>query len=115
HSAEQISSSENQYPQQRRILPVLPLDTHHIGSDQSLLIDGESGQEPQPDNPPTLSPFTSRQTSLLASSNDRLTSRTRVQIKVKDFCNNRYTNCIVIFVLAASRSRIIASVVDYLQ
>ncbi|TMD86313.1 MAG: tRNA (N(6)-L-threonylcarbamoyladenosine(37)-C(2))-methylthiotransferase MtaB [Chloroflexi bacterium] len=41
HSAEQISSSENQYPQQRHMLPVLPLDTHHIGSDQSLLIDGE--------------------------------------------------------------------------
>src|SRR5213083_1142715 len=56
HSVEQISSS---YPQQRHMLPVLPLDTHHIGSDQSLLIDGESGQEPQPDNPPTLSPFTS--------------------------------------------------------
>src|SRR6266550_8515178 len=34
HSVEQISSS---YPQQRHMLPVLPLDTHHIGSDQSLL------------------------------------------------------------------------------
>src|SRR5256886_13809449 len=103
HSAEQISSSENQYPQQRHILPVLPLDTHHIGSDQSLLIDGESGQEPQPDNPPTFSPFTSRQTSLLASSNDRLTSRTRAQMKLQDCCNNRCTYCIVPYVRGGSR------------
>ncbi len=115
HSAEQISTSENQYLQQRHVLPVLPLDTHHIGSDQSLLSDGESGQEPQPDNPPTLSPFTSRQTSLLASSNDRLTSRTRVQMKVQDGCNNRCTYCIVPYVRGESRSRSIASVVDHVQ
>src|SRR6266704_5022537 len=35
---------------QRPALPILPLDTQHIGSDQSLNID-VSEAEPQPDNP----------------------------------------------------------------
>src|SRR5713226_7727772 len=40
---------------QRPILPILPLDTQHIGSDSSLTID-LSEEEPQPDNPSRLSP-----------------------------------------------------------
>src|SRR5438105_6575410 len=104
-------------------LPILPLDTQHtqhtqytqhIGSDRSLAID-PTEEEPQPDNPSRLSPFTPNETSLPASASARLTSRTRVQMKVQDGCDNRCTYCIVPYVRGGSRSRDIASVVEHVQ
>jgi threonylcarbamoyladenosine tRNA methylthiotransferase MtaB len=44
-----------------------------------------------------------------------LYSRTRVQMKVQDGCNNRCTYCIVPYVRGGSRSRSIASVVEHVQ
>ncbi len=94
-----------------RSLPVLPLDTQHIGSDGMLTFDPT---EPQPENPARLSPFTdSAHTTELASA--RIFSRTRVQMKVQDGCDNRCTYCIVPYVRGKSRSRSIASVVDHVQ
>ncbi len=85
----------------------LPLDTQHIGSDYALAID--HGEEPQPDNPATLTPF-------VATTDDHvLYSRTRVQMKVQDGCDNRCTYCIVPTVRGKSRSRSINSVVDHVQ
>src|SRR6266700_6145071 len=96
---------------QRPALPILPLDTQHIGSDQSLNID-VSEAEPQPDNPSGLAPFVSQAP---ASAGTFLTSRTRVQMKVQDGCDNRCTYCIVPYVRGSSRSRSIASVVEHVQ
>lgn len=90
-----------------RVLPVLPLDSQHIGSDQSLdLVGGD--EEPQPINPSSL---------LSASENAShpLVSRTRVQMKVQDGCNNRCTYCIVPTVRGQSRSRDIASIVEHVN
>ncbi|MBV9709473.1 MAG: MiaB/RimO family radical SAM methylthiotransferase, partial [Ktedonobacteraceae bacterium] len=70
--------------------------------------------EPQPDNPSSLSPFTSN-TQLPEQANARLFSRTRVQMKVQDGCDNRCTYCIVPYVRGKSRSRSIASVVEQVQ
>ena len=94
---------------QRPALPILPLDTQHIGSDQSLNIDVA---EPQPDNPSRLAPFVSQASAPTGTS---LTSRTRVQMKVQDGCDNRCTYCIVPYVRGSSRSRSIASVVEHVQ
>ncbi|MFL5659640.1 MAG: tRNA (N(6)-L-threonylcarbamoyladenosine(37)-C(2))-methylthiotransferase MtaB [Ktedonobacteraceae bacterium] len=108
---------------QRLTLPIIPLDTQHtqhtqytqhIGSDRSLAID-PTEEEPQPDNPSRLSPFTPNETGLPASASARLTSRTRVQMKVQDGCDNRCTYCIVPYVRGGSRSRDIASVVEHVQ
>ncbi|HAE82143.1 MAG TPA: tRNA (N(6)-L-threonylcarbamoyladenosine(37)-C(2))-methylthiotransferase MtaB [Ktedonobacter sp.] len=99
-------------------LPMLPLDAQHIGSDRLLQINGAAGEEqhePQPDNPARLSPFTVQETSPTDSSSARLTSRTRVQMKVQDGCDNRCTYCIVPYVRGGSRSRSIASVVEHVQ
>jgi threonylcarbamoyladenosine tRNA methylthiotransferase MtaB len=96
---------------QRPALPILPLDIQHIGSDQSLNID-VSEAEPQPDNPSRLTPFVSQAP---ASAGTFLTSRTRVQMKVQDGCDNRCTYCIVPYVRGSSRSRSIASVVEHVQ
>src|SRR6266568_3900912 len=88
----------------------------HIGSDQPLLINGATEEEPRPDNPSRLSPFfPSQQTNLPVSSSARPLSRTRVQMKVQDGCDNRCTYCIVPYVRGASRSRGIASVVEHAQ
>ncbi len=88
----------------------------HIGSDQPLLIDGATEEEPRPDNPSRLSPFfPSQETNLPISSSARPLSRTRVQMKVQDGCDNRCTYCIVPYVRGASRSRGIASVVEHAQ
>ncbi|HEX4206396.1 MAG TPA: tRNA (N(6)-L-threonylcarbamoyladenosine(37)-C(2))-methylthiotransferase MtaB [Ktedonobacteraceae bacterium] len=96
-----------------KVLPVLPLDTQHIGSDNALAFQAAE-EEPQPDNPPTFSPLTdSTQTG--EQSNARLFSRTRVQMKVQDGCNNRCTYCIVPYVRGNSRSRGMASVVEQVQ
>jgi threonylcarbamoyladenosine tRNA methylthiotransferase MtaB len=97
----------------QRALNVLPLDTQHIGSDSALTFKIQE-DEPQPDNPSRLSPFVDdTQTAELA--NNRLFSRTRVQMKVQDGCNNRCTYCIVPYVRGGSRSRAIASIVDNVQ
>src|SRR6266699_4289124 len=88
----------------------------HIGSDQPLLIDGATEEEPRPDNPSRLLPFfPSQETNLPISSSARPLSRTRVQMKVQDGCDNRCTYCIVPYVRGASRSRGIASVVEHVQ
>ena len=97
----------------RRTLPVLPLDTQHIGSDGVLTFQ-PAEEEPQPDNPTRLSPFAST-TTLTEQANARLFSRTRVQMKVQDGCDNRCTYCIVPYVRGKSRSRSIASVVEHVQ
>jgi threonylcarbamoyladenosine tRNA methylthiotransferase MtaB len=86
-----------------RFLPVLPLDTQHMGSD-TVLDFHTTEAEPQPDNPSRLSPFDTKHL-----------SRTRVQMKVQDGCNNRCTYCIVPYVRGGSRSRSIASVVEHVQ
>jgi len=92
---------------QRPMLPVLPLDTQHIGSDSALFSVTED--EPRPDNPAPISPFTPDTT------NSALHSRTRVQMKVQDGCDNRCTYCIVPYVRGGSRSRGIGSIVDHVQ
>jgi threonylcarbamoyladenosine tRNA methylthiotransferase MtaB len=92
------------YQAHGKSLPMLPIDTQHIGSD-SLLAFQSAEAEPQPDNPSRLSPF----------SNAKPFSRTRVQMKVQDGCNNRCTYCIVPYVRGGSRSRSIASVVEHVQ
>ena len=105
-------------PTPRPSLPILPLDTRytrytqHIGSDGSLAID-PAEEEPQPDNPSR--PFTLQEASLPSSVSARLVSRTRVQMKVQDGCDNRCTYCIVPYVRGGSRSRSIASVVEHVQ
>ncbi|EFH89260.1 tRNA (N(6)-L-threonylcarbamoyladenosine(37)-C(2))-methylthiotransferase MtaB [Ktedonobacter racemifer] len=97
----------------RRALPVLPLDTQHIGSDNALdLLPAEP--EPAPENPSSLSPFTDN-TQTTEQANARIFSRTRVQMKVQDGCNNRCTYCIVPYVRGNSRSRTIDSVVEHVQ
>ncbi|HCI82723.1 MAG TPA: tRNA (N(6)-L-threonylcarbamoyladenosine(37)-C(2))-methylthiotransferase MtaB, partial [Ktedonobacter sp.] len=64
------------------------LDQQHIGSDKPIAVQNEPQNEPQPDNLSTLSPFTHEVP-------ERFTSRTRVQMKVQDGCDNRCTYCIV--------------------
>ena len=94
-------------------LPMLPLDTQHIGSDGTLdFLPAEP--EPQPDNPSRLSLLTDH-TSTAERANAALFSRTRVQMKVQDGCDNRCTYCIVPTVRGKSRSRSIASVVEHVQ
>jgi len=99
-----------------RTLPLLPLDTQHIGSDSELAIDATE-EEPQPDNPARLSPFAppAHVTVPSSSASAKLLSRTRVQMKVQDGCDNRCTYCIVPYVRGGSRSRSIASVVEHVQ
>jgi len=107
---------ENTSPASRtpnRMLPILPLDTQHIGSDKTLDLN-ELAEDPQPDNPSQLSPFTNG-AAISETSPPRLLSRTRVQMKVQDGCNNRCTYCIVPYVRGGSRSRSIASVVEHVQ
>ncbi len=94
----------------RRSLPVVPLDTQHIGSDVSL-VEGE----PQPDNPSRLSPFAFHGTATPETASDRSAWRTRAQIKVQDGCDNRCTYCIVPYVRGESRSRSIMSIVEHVR
>ena len=99
-----------------RLLPVLPLDTQHIGSDQPLPLDmiDPTEEEPQPDNFSRTSPLMMPATPAIETP-PKLLSRTRVQMKVQDGCDNRCTYCIVPYVRGASRSRSIASVVEHVQ
>lgn len=93
-----------------RALPVLDINGQHIGSDLPLSINSIE-PEPQPDN-------SSRFTLVsggISPQESRLHSRTRVQMKVQDGCDNRCTYCIVPYVRGGSRSRTIASVVEHVQ
>jgi threonylcarbamoyladenosine tRNA methylthiotransferase MtaB len=105
-SAENDACSPSSY----RVLPMLPLDSQHIGSDVSLV-----ENEPQPENPSRLSPFAFHGTATPETASDRPAWRTRAQIKVQDGCDNRCTYCIVPYVRGGSRSRSIASVVEHVQ
>jgi threonylcarbamoyladenosine tRNA methylthiotransferase MtaB len=107
HATESCSLTED--PEHSRVLPMLHLDTQHIGSDQSLPID-LTEPEPQPDNPSVIVGTDSTE-----SANARLLSRTRVQMKVQDGCDNRCTYCIVPYVRGASRSRSIGAVVEHVR
>ncbi len=111
HPLKTITRTNKHEP--KRILPMLQTDTQHIGSDSPLPLFG-ADEEPQPDNPSPISPVTSG-TAQPAAANTRLLSRTRVQMKVQDGCNNRCTYCIVPYVRGGSRSRSIESVVEHVQ
>src|SRR6266852_1640358 len=88
--------------EQMHILPMLHADMQHIGSDSSIpLVGGD--EEPQPDNPSRV-PLVTDGTTISSATNSRLHSRTRVQMKVQDGCNNRCTYCIVPYARGGSRS-----------
>jgi threonylcarbamoyladenosine tRNA methylthiotransferase MtaB len=91
-------------------LPMFPLDSQHLGSDQLLGFDPAEA-EPQPDNPS----ISSHDSPGARAAGATLTSRTRAQIKVQDGCDNRCSYCIVPYVRGGSRSRSIASVVEHVQ
>lgn len=100
-------------PTMRPLLPVLSTNEQHIGSDVALEIDpGEP--EPQPDNLER-APLLSENVAPAQTSHAPLYTRTRVQMKVQDGCDNRCTYCIVPYVRGGSRSRSIASVVEHVQ
>ncbi len=85
-------------PALRRALPMLDVLTMHTGSDRGLDEEARAENAPLTDLAPLAPlPF----------------SRTRVQMKVQDGCNNRCTYCIVPLVRGASRSRSIASIVEH--
>jgi threonylcarbamoyladenosine tRNA methylthiotransferase MtaB len=107
------NSSISAIVESARTLPMLDFNAQHIGSDQSLPIDF-SEQEPQPDNPST-NLLVTNGTVLTETANAPLLSRTRVQMKVQDGCDNRCTYCIVPYVRGASRSRSIESVVEHVR
>jgi threonylcarbamoyladenosine tRNA methylthiotransferase MtaB len=97
----------------RSLLPVISMQEQHIGSDIGLEIDpGEP--EPRPDNPASTSLLTDSAAPGEAN-HARLHTRTRVQMKVQDGCDNRCTYCIVPYVRGASRSRGIPAVVEHVQ
>jgi len=106
-------SSDQELSLSRPMLPVLSLDTQHIGSDGALAFQ-PAEDEPQPDNPSRLSPFTDA-TQLAEQVNRSIFSRTRVQMKVQDGCDNRCTYCIVPYVRGKSRSRSIESIIEHVS
>src|SRR2546421_5031720 len=77
----QEKSSDQELSLSRPMLPVLSLDTQHIGSDGALAFQSAE-DEPQPDNPSRLSPFTDP-TQSAEQVNRSIFSRTRVQMKVQ--------------------------------
>ncbi len=99
--------------EQNRTLPMVQVDTQHIGSDSSLTF-FEADEEPQPDNPSHHFQI-SDLTTLSPVANSRLFTRTRVQMKVQDGCDNRCTYCIVPYVRGGSRSRSIQSAVEHVR
>ena len=110
-ATENVAAAPGKSP---RMLPVLPIDAQHIGSDIGLAAIG-SEEEPQPDNVVSRSVLAYEATNPAPGAQMPLYSRTRVQMKVQDGCNNRCTYCIVPYVRGASRSRGIASVVEHVQ
>lgn len=78
----------------------------HIDSDSVL---ASIDDEPRPENPFHLLPLS------VTPANTPLYSRTRVQMKVQDGCDNRCTYCIVPYARGGSRSRGIAAVVEHVQ
>ena len=98
---------------QRHILPIIHAENQHIGSDSSLQFIG-ADEEPQPENLSRMS-LVSDLSTLPVAANARLHTRTRVQMKVQDGCDNRCTYCIVPYVRGGSRSRSIESVVEHVQ
>jgi threonylcarbamoyladenosine tRNA methylthiotransferase MtaB len=106
-------NTPSKHREQGHILPMLQLDTQHIGSDSSLPL-YEINEEPQPDNP-SHNLLVIDGTSVSATATSRLLSRTRVQMKVQDGCDNRCTYCIVPYVRGRSRSRSIESVVEHVR
>src|SRR5712692_8569233 len=96
-----------------RTLPVLPIDAQHVGSDIDLARIG-TDEEPRPDNV-SHSVLSIEATNATGTVQSPLYSRTRVQMKVQDGCDNRCTYCIVPYVRGGSRSRSIASVVEHVQ
>src|SRR5437899_6873709 len=111
YPVEAITSTKTN--EQNRTLPMLQVDTQHIGSDSSLPLFG-ADEEPQPDNP-SLASWVTDGTAISAAATPRLLSRTRVQMKVQDGCNNRCTYCIVPYVRGGSCSRSIESVVEHVH
>ncbi len=97
----------------RPLLPVFSASEQHIGSDIALAIDPDE-PEPQPDNPARANLFTASAAPGRAG-HALISSRTRVQMKVQDGCDNRCTYCIVPYVRGESRSRSISSVVEHVQ
>src|SRR5579872_1718963 len=84
----QVLAGATPFVHRESTLPLLPLDAQHIGSDSELAID-VTEEEPQPDNPARLSPFTPSAHITMSSSSSasaKLLSRTRVQMKVQDGC-----------------------------
>lgn len=94
-------------------LPMLVHQEQHIGSDIALEIDPDEA-EPQPDNPEP-APLLTDSAAPGRTSHARLHTRTRVQMKVQDGCDNRCTYCIVPYVRGGSRSRSIPAVVEHVQ
>lgn len=96
-----------------KTLTVLPIDAQHVGSDIDLSLIG-TDEEPRPDNV-SHSVDSIEATNAMGTVQSPLYSRTRVQMKVQDGCDNRCTYCIVPYVRGGSRSRSIASVVEHVQ
>jgi threonylcarbamoyladenosine tRNA methylthiotransferase MtaB len=111
HPLEPITLTDQLEPD--RLLPMLQANTQHIGSDGALPL-FESDEEPRPDNLSRTS-LVSAETYVSSTANSRQLSRTRVQMKVQDGCDNRCTYCIVPYVRGSSRSRTIESVVEHVQ
>ncbi|HEY0754242.1 MAG TPA: tRNA (N(6)-L-threonylcarbamoyladenosine(37)-C(2))-methylthiotransferase MtaB [Ktedonobacteraceae bacterium] len=95
------------------LLPMLARAEQHIGSDSVLEIDLHE-PEPQPENPERGVLVTDSAAPGLAD-HARLHTRTRVQMKVQDGCDNRCTYCIVPYVRGGSRSRAIPAVVEHVR
>ncbi len=96
-----------------QLLPMLAIQEQHVGSDIALEIDPNEA-EPRADNPERGPLFTDSATPGLAN-HAQLHTRTRVQMKVQDGCDNRCTYCIVPYVRGGSRSRGIQTVVEHVQ
>ena len=111
HLEESVESVKTNAP--RHILPIIHAENQHIGSDSSLQFIG-ADEEPQPENLSRMSLISDLST-LPVAANARLHTRTRVQMKVQDGCDNRCTYCIVPYVRGGSRSRSIESVVEHVQ
>lgn len=97
----------------RPLLPIFGAQEQHIGSNIALALDlGEA--EPQPDNPER-TPLVTESAAPGLATHAQLHTRTRVQMKVQDGCDNRCTYCIVPYVRGGSRSRSIQAVVEHVQ